>query len=463
VFGDGEEAASPSSARDDGWRERAAARLGAESVVSSVIVGTSFLFTAVPLAVFMPEGRSLSLPTLVVLIAMYAATSRIELEVGRGSVVPTQLVLVPMLFLLPARIVPLAVAAGYLLGHLTDHVHGRGSLVRSFAGLASSWHAVGPAIVFTLVEHLRGEPVGASGIGALIYLGAFGAQVCFDVAAAGAHNRLVHDKSMRFGLRDMGLAYALDLMFTPVGVMAVATVDELPYAFVALLPLAWLFAILARERRTRLEQELELSQAYRGTAFLLGDVVEANDFYTGTHSQAVVDLVLAVVDELGLGERERRRAEFAALLHDVGKIRIPNAIIRKPGPLTDEERRIVQTHPMEGQALLERIGGLLGEVGVMVRSHHERWDGGGYPDGLRGEEIPLVSRIIAACDTLHAMTTDRPYRRALPLSVALAELRSEAGGQFDPQVVEALIRIVARQGEPEHDRVHPPVRLDRVA
>ncbi len=146
-----------------------------------------------------------------------------------------------------------------------------------------------------------------------------------------------------------------------------------------------------------------------------------------------------MADELKLGPDERRSAEFTAILHDVGKIKIPKEIINKPGALTDEERAIINTHTIEGQRMLDKVGGLLGEVGHLVRSCHERWDGAGYPDGLAGEQIPLVSRIVCACDAFSAMTTDRPYRQAMDRHEAIEELRLCAGTQFDPQVVDALI------------------------
>jgi HD-GYP domain-containing protein (c-di-GMP phosphodiesterase class II) len=211
-----------------------------------------------------------------------------------------------------------------------------------------------------------------------------------------------------------------------------------------------LLMIVARERRRRLENALalsnalELSNAYRGTALMLGDVVESDDSYTGSHSRDVVGLVLAVADELGLDPRERRLAEFTALLHDIGKIAIPNEIINKRGPLSYEERALIQTHTIEGQRALEKVGGVLGEVGQVVRGCHERFDGGGYPDGLRGEEIPLVARIVCCCDAFSAMTTDRPYRPARPSDKALAELNRCAGTQFDPAVVQALAATLAK-------------------
>ena len=151
---------------------------------------------------------------------------------------------------------------------------------------------------------------------------------------------------------------------------------------------------------------------------------------------------MAVADRLGVDEETRRAAEFGALLHDVGKVAIPNEIINKPGPLDDEEWAIMKTHTVEGQRMLERVGGLLARVGLVVRASHERYDGGGYPDGLAGEDIPLAARIVSACDAYNAMTTDRSYRKALTAGVAVAELRANSGTQFDPKVVEALVAVV---------------------
>jgi HD-GYP domain-containing protein (c-di-GMP phosphodiesterase class II) len=236
----------------------------------------------------------------------------------------------------------------------------------------------------------------------------------------------------------------VDVSLGPLGlVLAFASVNGREYSFLLALPLLGLVAFFARERRARVDHALELSHAYRGTALLLGDVVEADDAYTGTHSRHVVDLVLEVCDTLDVPAAERRQAEFVALLHDVGKIRIPAEIINKPGKLDPEERAVIETHTIEGERMLEKVGGMLGEVGHLVRSCHERWDGAGYPDRLVGEETPLVARIVCCCDAFSAMTTDRPYRDALSLDVAIAELRRCAGTQFDPAVVDALVEAVA--------------------
>ncbi len=186
--------------------------------------------------------------------------------------------------------------------------------------------------------------------------------------------------------------------------------EDAPLALLAVLPLAGLLAVFARERQRGIDNALELNRAYRGTTLLLGDMLEADDSYTGEHSRSVVGLALAVAEEMGLDDTRRRGVEFGALLHDVGKIAVPSEIINKPGPLTDAEWTVIKTHTIEGQRMLDRVGGVLSEVGRIVRSSHERWDGGGYPDGLRGEEIPLESAIVCAADAFNAMTTDRSYR-----------------------------------------------------
>jgi HD-GYP domain-containing protein (c-di-GMP phosphodiesterase class II) len=209
------------------------------------------------------------------------------------------------------------------------------------------------------------------------------------------------------------------------------------------LPLIGLLAYFARERQVRIDHALELGHAYRGTAMLLGDVVEADDAYTGSHSRDVVTLVLDVATRMGLDTSARRDAEFAALLHDIGKIKVPGEIINKPGKLTDEEWDIMKTHTVEGERLLSQVGGILGNVGKIVRSCHEDWDGTGYPDGLSAEEIPLVARIVRACDAFSAMTTDRSYRKARPAEEAIAELQRCSGTDFDPVVVEALAAAVS--------------------
>ncbi|HEV7459316.1 MAG TPA: diguanylate cyclase [Solirubrobacteraceae bacterium] len=162
------------------------------------------------------------------------------------------------------------------------------------------------------------------------------------------------------------------------------------------------------------------------------------DRYTGEHSQYVVDLSGAVAHGLGVDEAVVAEVQAAALLHDIGKVAVPDDILNKPGALTEEQWRQMRDHTLIGERILRAIPGL-GNVARVVRHEHERWDGGGYPDGLAGEDIPVGSRIILACDAYHAMTSDRPYRKAMSHGEAIAELSANAGTQFDPRVVEVLI------------------------
>jgi HD-GYP domain-containing protein (c-di-GMP phosphodiesterase class II) len=403
----------------------------------SAIGGGTFLLVAIPLALDASTSRDPSLPLVVLLVGAYALALRVQFEVGLGFAVPTQLMFVPMLFLLPTAWVPLLIAGGIVLAYLPDHLWGSWHPDRLLVHLSSAWHAVGPALVLTIA----GEPSPDWRANWPIFLLALGSQFAFDAASAAlrAVPRGVHVGAL---LRAMRWPVLVDTALAPLGLLVAYGASDRPYAFLFALPLLGLVAFFARERRARVDHALELSQAYRGTALLLGDVVEADDAYTGSHSRHVVDLVLAVCDRLGVPANERRQAEFVALLHDVGKIRIPAAIINKPGPLDADERRVIEQHTIEGQLMLEKVGGMLGEVGRLVRSCHERWDGKGYPDGLRGEETPLIARIVCCCDAFSAMTTDRPYRRALSEDEALTELRRCAGTQFDPAVVAALDAVV---------------------
>jgi HD-GYP domain-containing protein (c-di-GMP phosphodiesterase class II) len=185
----------------------------------------------------------------------------------------------------------------------------------------------------------------------------------------------------------------------------------------------------------------QLERAYLGTAEAFNAALEAKDAYTAEHSRTIVERAEAVGRELGMTDGELRALRYAAALHDIGKLAVPEAILTKPGPLTEEELALVQRHTVIGEQILAPIE-FLADVAPLVRGAHERWDGGGYPDGLAGEEIPLGARIVFACDTYDAMTTDRPYRAALPEGEARAELRRVAGTQLDPRVVEALLAVL---------------------
>src|SRR5919201_763137 len=179
-----------------------------------------------------------------------------------------------------------------------------------------------------------------------------------------------------------------------------------------------------------------LEDTFVSTVEALANALEANDEYTSSHTRSITDMALKVAGELGFDAPALKRVELGALFHDIGKIGVPTSILLKPGPLSPEERKIIEMHPELGERILKPIE-RLAEVRTIVRSCHERWDGLGYPDGKAGEEIPIESRIIFVCDAFHAMTTDRPYRKRLGVDEARRRLRAAAGSQFDPAVVEA--------------------------
>jgi ribonuclease P protein subunit RPR2 len=200
--------------------------------------------------------------------------------------------------------------------------------------------------------------------------------------------------------------------------------------------------LYARDLRRVLEiergQRLMLQDAYHDTVLALASALESKDSGTGKHSQRVQAYALALTGRVEPALAEDPAIEYGYLLHDVGKIGIPDRILQKPGPLTRPERGLMQTHTILGEQVLASVAFLHGAGTSVVRSHHERWDGGGYPDGLAGEEIPLGARVFAVADSLDAMTSDRPYRAAMPWRKAAAEVRRQAGAQFDPDVVDAF-------------------------
>ena len=203
---------------------------------------------------------------------------------------------------------------------------------------------------------------------------------------------------------------------------------------------------LARARLARERDDLfrRLEQTNLGIAAALAAALEAKDHYTADHARSIADLAVHVGVKLGMTITEVRDLRLGAIFHDIGKIAIPDAILNKPGKLTPEEFETVKAHTVVGEQILAPVP-FLDAVRRIVRHDHERWDGTGYPDGLRGEAIPLGSRIVYVVDAFHAMTSDRPYRRAMGEEGAVDELRRNAGAQFDPAVVEAFMRVLRRR------------------
>ncbi len=417
-------------------------------------VAAALLVAAVVAMTTMFPGGSFAPPVVLgALVLAYALACAVRFDFGLGYTSPVQLIAVPMWFAVPPAFLPVLIAAGLVLhkaGELAvlgRRRHPIGLLLT----IPDAWHAVGPALVLGTAAAV--EPTFADWS---IYVAALSAQVLVDAVVSTARGWAELGVAPELQLRAMGWVFAVDAALAPVGLLAAVAMAQTSAALVCLLPLVGLLAVFARERDQRIRQALQLSGAYRGTAILLGDVLEADDAYTGgEHTQGVVELGLAVGRELGLDAQALRDLEFGSLLHDIGKLRVSNEIINKPGKLTEAEWEIIRRHPIHGEEMLARVGGALEKVGEIVRAHHERVDGGGYPDGLQGDEIPMEARIICVCDSFSAMTTTRSYRPAMSRAEAFAELRRCAGEQFDERVVEALIRVVERRPETQE----PHLRL----
>jgi putative nucleotidyltransferase with HDIG domain len=415
--------------------------LARREILRALPFALGFLAGAVTLAVVAEPARELSLPLVIAFVVAWVIAEGIQFSTGAGYAVPTQLVLVPMLLLLPTPLVPLFVAAGMVISALRDAVRDGDSPGRALLGIGDAWFALTPAAVLVAMD-----AQGAAVAHWPAYGAALVAQLLVNTAVFVARAALAHvTMPLKDLILEMRVAQRVDVLLAPIGLLAAFAAAEQPAMALLVVALMPLLVGFEREREDRIEHSLELGRAYRGTALLLRDLLEEDDEYTGHHTEDVVELAVKVAEEMGLDEDVRRETEMGALLHDIGKIAVPDEIINKPGPLNDEEWAIMKTHTVEGERMLQQVGGLLSSVGRVVRASHERWDGGGYPDGLAGEQIPVAARICAACDAFNAMTTDRSYRKALPLEVAVGELRANAGTQFAPDVVDALIAVVARE------------------
>lgn len=407
------------------------------ALVTGVTGAVAFLAAAGALAALAPWDRPLRGSDVALVLLAWVVVERVRFPVGDGWTYPTMLVSVPALFILPTPVVPLLAAVAVSLRSVSEMVAGRVSATTIPAGVGDAWFSFGPALVI-VVSGAQQFAWSHWPVYALALLVQMGSDVIANRSWLGIGERV----NPRVQLPRLGSIYFMDATLAPLGLLiASAAVHQSALLLFSLSPVAMLVAF-GHERRHRLEQTMALSTAYRGTALLLGDVVEADDNYTGAHSRDVVNLAIRVADGMGLNGQQRRNVELAALLHDVGKLRVPKEIINKPGALEAHEWQILRLHTIYGETMLEQIGGSLSSVGRFVRWSHERYDGLGYPDGLSGEEIPIESRIVSVCDAFSAMTTDRAYRRAIPPGAAVQELRSCAGSQFDRNVVTQLARIV---------------------
>jgi putative nucleotidyltransferase with HDIG domain len=255
------------------------------------------------------------------------------------------------------------------------------------------------------------------------------------------------ERAEAFVLREMGMEAVLMLPFVVAGRPwgLVEVYDQRPRRFAeGEAPLAELFLRQIAGVFVQLEQTAAVQRLYRETLASLANALELKDAYTSDHAQEVVELAVDVAGVLGLDDEAVRLVELGALLHDIGKIRIPESILNKPGPLDEDEWDLMRRHTEAGEAILQPIESLR-DVLPIVRSSHERWDGRGYPDGLEGEDIPLGARIVSVCDAFRAMVEPRPYRPPRPEEEARQELKDNAGTQFDPACVGALLAVLVRR------------------
>ncbi len=416
------------------------ASMPARERLSEILIGFGFAIAVAGLWWIRPPHAFALVPATLCLGVMVLAT-RVRFDTPFGFTVATQLAFVPLLFAMPVAIVPIATVAALMIARLPEVRGGRIRPSRLLLELGNSWFAIGPVAVFALAGT---APTNA---GAVLLTAALVGQFAVDFTVSTLRYWIERAAPLAAQVRETWV-YAVDAALSGIALVVAEDIHSLPIVALTPLPLLALLAVFARERRQRMVGLLELNNAYRGTALVLGDVVEADDGYTGEHCRGVVRLALALSEKLGLDAEQRRNVEFGALLHDVGKIAIPKEIINKPGRLEPHEWNIITTHTLEGQKMLDRVGGFMHDVGLIVRSHHERWDGTGYPDGLVAEAIPLEARIIACCDSWNAMRTDRAYRKALSHEVALTELIANTGRQFDPRIVAAFLTVVGRTVEP---------------
>ncbi|MGW7350610.1 HD-GYP domain-containing protein [Streptomyces sp. NPDC054784] len=349
-------------------------------------------------------------------------------------------VLLTAAFLLP----PAAAALAPLPGALCGRVEPRHAPARRV------WHAAQLALAAYAAAHVRlllagpdaAVAAAADFPGALLPACATALTFCavvglLDGAVLVAAERCAPRAAWRGRLLRDGGAYAVHGL---AGLM-MAVLWRSPYGPVAalfvLLPMylcAWVFAQYHRERA-----------AHQATIRALVQAVDIKDRYTRGHSERVGRASVLIARELGMDEERTEALRFAGILHDVGKLGVPTRLLRKEGPLTDEEMRVVRLHPEYGHEMVRGIR-FLGDVRCAILHHHERLDGRGYPYGLSGGQIPEFARVVAVADAFDAMTSTRSYRRALPVPRAVAELEDCAGTQFDPRMVAALCRALAREG-----------------
>ena len=313
-------------------RDRAMRRMAVRERVVVVTSGALFVAAALVIAILVPSERPSDHLLIAGLVVGYAIISRLQFEVGNLFLVPEQLFLVPTLLLAPLPYVPLLVAAAAALGMAPDILRGSLGRDRWIGAFSDSWFVLGPVLLLAALA-----PGQADSAHVLVYALAFASQAAVDFAWSLIRNVALDHTPAREVVRSWADTTLIDGMLFPLALVVALAAAEEPLALVCVAPLMWLMQKFSEDRRERYGATLELNRAYRGTVMLLSDVVEFDDHYTADHSRSVVELAQTVGDAMGIDHNGRQELEFAALLHDVGKIAIPKEILNKPASLTDDE------------------------------------------------------------------------------------------------------------------------------
>ncbi|MFF8803866.1 HD-GYP domain-containing protein [Streptomyces omiyaensis] len=364
-----------------------------------------------------------------------------SVALGAGSFFP---VLLAAALLLPPAAAALTALPGGLLARVEEPPAGWRRAWRASATALAAWAAARTAAALGAPAALGAGPAGPGLPRALLPALAAALVFCLVLTALDGGIRATADAlPLRAAWRGLlGRALAPHLVHGLAGLMMGVlwrSAHGPAAALLVLLPMyisCWVFAQYHHERA-----------AHQATIRALVQAVDIKDSYTRGHSERVGDASALIARELGMDGDRLDTIRFAGILHDVGKLGVPTRVLRKDGPLTPEERRIIELHPEYGHEMIRGIG-FLGEARDAVLHHHERIDGSGYPYGLRGEEIPECARVVAVADAFDAMTSTRSYSRARPVATALAELERCAGSHFDPRMVAALVRALGRRGHP---------------
>ena len=430
--------------------ERRGMPLRARERRAELLLGGGFVLACILLLLAAPPWQAALDPAAALCCALALAVAvSVHFVVGPGYTVPTQLAFIPLAFAVPPALLAPAAAAVFAAAQLVDVVRSQLPISRLALVPSNTWFALGPAAVLAAT----GAPPAAEATVPLV-AGMVAAQVAIDATMSCIRDALHGELDPRAVLGEAWL-YAVDVALTPIAFVVALALPAQPWAALAIVPLLGVLAVFARERDARMQGLAELNTAYRGTALVLGDVVEADDGYTGEHCRDVVELAVAVGRRHGTVGGPLATSSSRPYCTMSARSRSRRASSTSPAHSTRDEWEIVRQHTIQGQRMLDRVGGFMREVGTIVRSHHERWDGSGYPDGLAGDAIPLEARIIGCCDAWNAMTTTRSYREALSDDVAAHELRANSGTQFDPNIVVATL-AVAQPERPLHELVTIP-------